>query len=116
VNKITGNKGEAIALNYLIENGYKILATNWRFKYSEVDIIASKNNYLHFVEVKTRRSSRYGNPEESITAKKMQKLKEAAAEYQFQYPEWKYIQFDVIAIVLEQEIPKEITMFNDVYF
>lgn len=116
MNKITGNKGEAIASNYLVENGYEILATNWRFRYSEVDIIASKDDCLHFIEVKTRSSTRYGNPEESITVKKMEKLKQAAAEYQYQYPQWKFIQFDVIAIVLEKEKAKEVKLFKDVYF
>lgn len=116
MNKITGNKGELLAKNYLIENGYEILVTNWRYKYCEVDIIAAKNNFLHFVEVKTRRSKVFGYPEESISEKKMAKLKEAASAYQYQYPQWKYLQFDVIAILLLPDKPVEIKMFYDVYF
>ena len=115
-NKATGSKGEEIAAGYLAKNGYTMLARNWRFRRWEVDIIASKNKFLHCIEVKTRYSLRYGRPEESITKDKMKNLKNAAEEYQYQHPEWKYIQFDVIAITLLNEEVKEIFMIEDVYF
>ena len=115
-NKATGNKGEEIAAAYLVKQGYKLLARNWRFRHWEVDIIASKQQFLHFIEVKTRYSLRYGRPEESITKEKMKNLKNAAEEYQYQHPEWKYIQFDVIALTLVNEEVKELFMIEDVYF
>jgi putative endonuclease len=115
-NKVTGNKGEEIAAAYLIKKGFRLLERNWRFRHWEVDIIASKGQFLHFMEVKTRRSLRYGRPEESITREKMTNLKNAAEEYQYKYPEWKYIQFNVIAITLMNEEVKEIFMIEDVYF
>lgn len=115
-NRITGNKGEEIAAGYLVKNGYTLLARNWRYRHWEVDIIASKNRFLHFIEVKTRYSLRYGRPEESITRDKMNNLKNAAEEYQYQHPEWKYIQFDVMAITLVNDEVKEIFVIEDVYF
>ena len=59
---------------------------------------------------------RYGRPEESITKEKMKNLKNAAEEYQYQHPEWKYIQVDVIALTLVNEEVKELFMIEDVYF
>jgi putative endonuclease len=115
-NKEKGARGEQIANDYLIENGYQILERNWRHHHLEVDIIASKNALLHIIEVKTRHSLRYGLPEESITRDKMTFLKNAAEAYQFQHPYWKYIQFDVIAITIIGNDPREIFMIDDVYF
>jgi len=115
-NKDTGNKGENMAATYLCEKGYIILARNWRHRHWEVDIIASLKNKLHFIEVKTRTNETFGKPEESIGVKKMSHLKNAAEEYLHQYPEWKYIQFDVLAIILNGDTAKEIFMIEDVYF
>jgi putative endonuclease len=115
-NKVTGNKGEEIAVDYLLKKGFQLLERNWRFRHWEVDIIASKGPFLHFMEVKTRKTLRFGRPEESITREKMTNLKNAAEEYQYQHPEWKYIQFNIIAITLMNEEIKEIFMIEDVYF
>ena len=115
-NQQTGQLGENIATDYLQKKGYLIHERNWRHKHCEVDIIASLGKILHFVEVKTRFSLQYGYPEESISKEKMQHLKYAATAYQFRHPQWKYIQFDVIAITLYQEIVKELFFIEDVYF
>jgi putative endonuclease len=116
INQQTGQLGEALAAEYLVKQGFVILERNWRFKQWEVDIIASKAGLLHFVEVKTRTSHRFGKPEESITREKMKHMRNVAEEYQYKHPEWKYIQFDVLAITLVNEEAKEIFMINDVYF
>jgi len=115
-NQSKGNEGEELAASWLEKNGYNILERNWRFRHWEVDIIASKDTFLHFVEVKTRHSLRFGRPEESITRDKMSNLRNAAEEYQYQNPCWKYIQFDVLAITIIDEQVKEIYMIGDVYF
>jgi len=115
-NQETGKIGEDIATEYLSNKGYKIIARNWRFKHYEVDIIASKNNLLHFVEVKTRNTLQFGYPEESISKDKMKHLKNAAAAFQFQHPKWKYIQFDALAIQLKLGSAKEIYFIEDIYF
>ncbi len=115
-NQATGKKGEQLAASFLIDNGFGIQEKNWRYHHLEVDIIASKNGRLHIVEVKTRNSLRYGNPEESITKNKMKFLKNAAEAYQYQHKQWVYLQFDVIAITLISDIETEIFLIEDVYF
>jgi len=115
-NKYTGSKGEEMAAEYLKQNGYNIVERNWRFKHWEVDIIASKGNCMHFFEIKTRSSEMYGHPEESISKKKMNNLRNAAEEYQYLHPEWKYVQFNVLAIKMFFNKPVEIMLFEDVYF
>ncbi len=115
-NKDTGNLGEDLATIALQERGFTILERNWQFRYWEVDIIASVENRLHFIEVKTRKSLRYGYPEESITREKMNSLKNAAEAYLEANPEWKYIQFDVVAITIIDSVLREFLMIEDVYF
>ena len=115
-NKVTGNKGEDMAVDYLLKNGYNILHRNWRFRHWEVDIIASKEKFLHFFEIKTRTSDKWGKPEESISTQKMNNLKNAAEEYQYLYPQWQYLQFDVLAITLRYNHEPEFFLIEDVYF
>ena len=113
-NKDTGNFGENLACNFLIEKGFIIIAQNWRYKHLEIDIIASKDQQLHIVEVKTRSNIEFGYPEQFIGKQKFQFLKNAAAIYQYQNPHWRNIQFDVIAITLIE--PMEILFLEDVFF
>ncbi len=115
-NKEIGNKGEEMAALYLAKEGYTILERNWRFKHWEVDIIASKGTMLHFFEIKTRTTNKFGNPEESIGREKMNNLKNAAEEYQYKHPTWKYIQFNVLSINLHYNMPPEYFLIEDVYF
>lgn len=115
-NKTTGNQGETLAAAYLQQKGYTIMEKNWRFRRWEVDIIASKGKFLHIFEVKTRRSNRFGNPEESIDRDKMTGMKNAAEEYQYQHPEWKFVQFNVLAITMQYDEPIEYFLIEDVYF
>jgi len=112
----TGSRGELLAAGYLQRNGYTLLEKNWRFRHWEVDIIASKNNFLHVFEVKTRRSLAYGYPEESISYNKMQSLCNAAEEYQRLHPQWKYLQFNVLSIILRKGMEPEFFLIEDVYF
>lgn len=114
--KITGNKGEAIATDYLQKKGYLIIERNWRHKHLEIDIIACNNKKLHFVEVKTRTNTKFGLPEDSIGQAKMNHLKKAAEEYLYQNKNWIKIQFDVIAITLKKDIAMEIFLIEDVFF
>jgi putative endonuclease len=97
----TGSTGEKLASAWLVKNGYTIKEMNWRYKHLEVDIIADKGDTVHFIEVKTRSSTLFGYPEESITKVKMKNLKDAAEQYQYQHPGIKWIQFDVLAILFK---------------
>lgn len=112
----TGAAGEELAVAYLQEKDYLILERNWRCKHFEIDIIASHQNILVFVEVKTRNSLAFGFPEESISKLKMKRLKLAATIYHFKHPHFKRIQFNVIAILMQLNKPASIEMFEDVYF
>ena len=69
-----GKQGEQLAADYFSTRGYEILQQNWRYRHWEIDIIASRNNMLHFIEVKCRSSSGSGFPEESISKKKIKNL------------------------------------------
>ena len=96
----TGQLGEQLGAAYLVEKGYLVLAVNWRHSRWEVDVIAAKENVLHFIEIKTRRSKQYGLPEENVGKKKIMNLINAAEEYLYQNPQWQRIQFDILAIIL----------------
>lgn len=110
-----GKAGEAMAVKFFTKKGYLIVCRNWRYGRHEIDIIATKDNKLHFIEVKTRSSSRYGYPEESVTAKKFASLKAAADAYLFQHPGYKWIQYDVLSITLHKNRPPEYFLLEDVF-
>lgn len=96
-----GKKGEEIAAIYLMGKGYNILERNWRFGRDEIDIIAEFDKFLVIVEVKTRSTSYFGKPEESVTEKKQRFLIRAANEYVNQKEIDKEIRFDIFSIVIE---------------
>lgn len=100
----TGKYGEALARRYFMDNGYEILHINWRHRHWEVDLIISKNNVLHFVEVKTKNSNEFGYPEESVNIKKIKNLLSAAEEYLMIYPQWQRIQFDILSVTLKPNL------------
>ena len=94
-----GSEGELLAVNYLRDKNYTILATNWRWQKAEVDIIAQSNNTLVFVEVKTRSSDTFSKPEEAVNDKKQQLLIDAAEAYCEANEIELELRFDVIAII-----------------
>jgi putative endonuclease len=79
--KKTGRQGEALAAAFLTEQGYGIIRRNWRCAAGEVDLIVEKENTLIFVEVRTRRGSRFGSAAESITPAKQARLIALAQTY-----------------------------------
>ena len=115
-NKDTGIFGETMASNYLLNLGFEIVERNWRYKHLEIDIIATKENLLHIVEVKTRSSIVFGYPEQMINTHKMQFLKNAAAHYHYLHPAFKRLQFDVVAIYINPDQRLIMDYFEDVYF
>ncbi len=97
-----GKRGEGLAVRYLEEYGYTILERNFRTRQGEIDIVAQKGDYLVFVEVRTRSSSTYGPPEESITQLKKAHLIATAEEYlQVRGQEETEWRIDVIAIEVD---------------
>ena len=98
-----GEKGEKLAVEFLQKKGYKILDCNWRYKKAEVDIIAQKNDVLAVVEVKTRSSNYFGNPQDFINQKKIQLLVEAINEYVISKDLDVEVRFDIVAILKNQQ-------------
>lgn len=111
----TGILGEEMAARYLTEKGFSILHQNWRHGHWEVDVIASRNNILHFIEVKTRRTQKFGYPEDDVTKKKLENLINASDEFIFLNPQWKLIQFDILSITILKNQPAEYFFIEDVY-
>ena len=80
--KTLGDVGENAVTNYLQEKGYNILARNFRYgRFAEIDIIAEIGDTIVFVEVKTRRSNKFGMPAEAVTPQKQQKIITAATKF-----------------------------------
>lgn len=109
-----GKYGEKLAVSYLTKADFKILFQNWRHSYYEIDIISSRNNILHFIEIKTRRSLHFGFPEEDVDDKKLQKLMIAAEEFLYQHPQWERVQYDILSIYLAKNAPPEFLFIEDV--
>ena len=102
LNIIKGKTGEKIAEEYLKRSGYKIIEKNWHYsKNAEIDIIASENNVLVFVEVKTRTTLNYGHPFEAINNTKLQKIYTAIYGYMHNNTNRQYKSFrlDGIAVI-----------------
>jgi putative endonuclease len=109
-----GRWGEKKAAIYLEKQGFKILEQNARTAYGEIDIVASKSGTIIFVEVKTRRSKAYGNPEESITQEKREHIINSGRAYLVDHPELGYNwQIDVISIQCYQDHVTEIIHFEN---
>lgn len=111
----TGETGETIAANFLIRKGFAVLCRNYRKKWGELDIVAQKDNIVHFVEVKTVSRNSFGDkfteqvnnyrPEDNMHPWKLQRLRRAMQtylleKYKTRDPEW---QFDLICVFLNQE-------------
>lgn len=94
-----GTTGEKIAQNFLKEKGYEILTTNWRFGSDEIDIIAKHNGFLVIIEVKTRSTNVFGEPEIAVTKQKQKFLIRATQNYINQHDINEECRFDIIAIV-----------------
>lgn len=100
-NKIIGDGGEKLAEAYLVSHGYRILGKNYKTALGEIDIIATDETTLIFVEVKTRRSLEYGYPSQAVTYIKQKKISQVAAQYikrfkLFDVP----VRFDIIEVYL----------------
>lgn len=110
-----GKEGEELAAQWLIAKGYTLLHRNWRHSYHEIDIIATKGKFLHFIEVKARKASSLGNPEDSVTKKKFKHLQKAANEFLFLNPEYKWIQYDILSITIQRSGEADYFLLEDVF-
>ena len=97
------------------QTGYTLLNTNWRAGKKEVDIIALHGETLVIAEVKTRSANDRGFPEDAVTVKKRQLLKQAADAYCAQFPQYGSVRFDIVSIWLEGGQVKEIVHFEEAF-
>ena len=105
-NKITGNKGESLACEYLQQKGFEILQRNYRSKWGEVDIVAKINQIMVFVEVKTKTSDRYGEPWEMVNHWKVGQVKRMGEMWCREYGWEGRVRVDVVGVWLEGESPR----------
>ena len=100
-----GKLGEELAVDYLTGKGYEILERNWRNVHKEIDIIAKEGKFLVIVEVKTRQSDEYGEPDIAVTRKKQRMLIAAANAYITRKGLDMETRFDIISIVFRDGEP-----------
>lgn len=93
-----GKLGEELAEEYLKKHGYTIRESNWVYQKAEIDIIAQKGNLLAIVEVKTRSTLDFGQPQDFVKPKKVQLLVKAVNEYIIQNDLDVEVRFDIIAV------------------
>lgn len=101
-----GKKGEQLAIDYLVENGYSIVEKNYRFQKAEIDVIAQKENVLAVVEVKTRSTDYFGNPQDFVNPKKIKLLVSAIDNYVTEKDLDVEIRFDIVAIIKQKNVFK----------
>ena len=111
-----GDRGEMMAVDFVRDKGYQILETNWRYRRSEVDIIARDGEVLVFVEVKTRSDNYFGNPETFVTAHKIKMLYDAASAYAMEVDHPWEVRFDIISVMIPKDAPPTIEHFVDAFY
>jgi len=111
----TGKEGEKIAADFLKKNGYRIIDKNFRSPLGEIDIVAREKDAIVFVEVKTRKSSELGYPEQAVGIRKQKKMSQLALWY---LQKKKIIdtsaRFDVVAITMHSS-GDEIKLFKNAF-
>ena len=99
---ILGRNGEDIAVEFLQNKQYKVLARNFRFQKAEVDIIALKGDTLAAVEVKTRSTSEFGNPQDFVKPKQIQHLVKVMDHFVTSRALEVEVRFDIVAIIKDK--------------
>ncbi|CAM3066848.1 YraN family protein [Paenibacillus taichungensis] len=99
-----GRLGEEAACDWLREHDYRILKRNWRCRRGEIDIVASREDMIIFIEVRSRSgTAQYGTPQESVDIRKMQQVRATASVYLQMTGETNHqIRFDVFAVMLDK--------------
>jgi putative endonuclease len=104
-NQLVGGYGERLACRYLVSQGLELLDRNWRSRAGELDVVARDGDDLVFVEVKTRRSTRYGHPAEAVVPAKARRLRRLAGLWlAANGMRGERIRFDVISVLLGRSV------------
>ena len=109
-----GQWGEEKATAFLQQNGYRILARNYRVRTGELDLVAENDSFLAFVEVKTRKNDRFDAACASVTLAKQRKLITAAEAWLLEFPTERQPRFDVVEIYAPQGITSEWIQINHI--
>jgi putative endonuclease len=110
-----GIRGEEMALHYLESIGCRILARNFRRYKAEVDILALEGDYLVAVEVKSRSTLSYGEPETAIDQVKIDLMTMAAGFYQELHGFQQELRFDIVSVHFPKKGPAQLTHFRDAF-
>ncbi|WP_312902862.1 YraN family protein [Chryseobacterium taichungense] len=98
-----GKKAEELAAEFLLKNGYKILARNFRFQKAEIDIISEKDNFIIICEVKARSNDVFNLPQEAVNKRKIKLLVSAADHYLKEFNINKEVRFDIISVLPDKQ-------------
>ncbi len=113
--KVLGKVGEHLALEYLKNKGFVVIATNHRNKMGEIDLIMKDKNVLVFIEVKARVLSAISSPEDALTPRKLKKLQLLARVYVFENKWLGPYRIDAVCIVYSRELePQSIRHYKDI--
>ncbi len=115
-----GNRGEALALRYLVKKGYTPVERNYRTRRGEIDLILNDGNTLVFVEVKLRRGTGFGDPLEAVTPRKQARIRLIAEQYLAEKGEdfaggFDAMRFDVVGILLTRSDNPEVRHVEDAF-
>lgn len=110
-----GKKAEELAAEFLLKNGYKILARNFRYQKAEIDIIAEKDNLIIICEVKARSTDVFNLPQEAVNKKKIKLLVSAADYYLKEFNVLNEIRFDIISVLPDEKQDLTIEHIQDAF-
>ena len=109
-----GHRGEAIAVEFLEQKGFAVVARNYRHRRNEIDLIVRRESMLVFVEVKLRKNTTFGHPETFVDQLQANRITEAADQYLHE-TDWEgAVRFDIIAITLQPTLTVE--HFEDAFY
>jgi len=111
-----GQLGEQLAKDYLNSLGYELLEERWRYNKAEIDLIYKDGAALVFIEVKTRSSAYFGQPEEFVNDKKKKLMTMAASAYMRKINHDWEIRFDIVSIMVLPNADNNIQHFKDAFF
>ena len=107
VHNTIGEVGESLAKKYLEQQGYTILAENYRTRYAEIDLVAERDKVCVFVEVRTKMGEQFGSPEDTINKKKLWKVRKNAEAYAASAEHRGLARIDAICVVLTPDFTQE---------
>lgn len=113
---LNGKEGENLALAHLLNKGFMLLERNWKYGQKEVDLIMKDQDAIVFVEVKTRKQTAYGFPEEFVDMKKQSNLVHVASAWMDQMEYEGEIRFDIVTLLQKKGSSPTINHIQDAFF